>query len=263
METTKQFQLAQSSGGCCAFGAELTVGHRIVHSSRPFKWIPVLLFLMVASAIASSTQQDGQPAESEDLPAARQNALLRSHFREMYPRSASGGWNRRYEELANDDFTERFIDRQIDNYLEELEKQLDRLEINMTVAEGLRARILTIRTDSTLTQQYEEALEGFEEALEEVQKGADRLKDQLEYAFTGLQGKRRLDQVVDSTSQEDFYREELLFLRRQIDEADERIRNYLFRSVNTVDVKELQEETMMVCLYQVEQMAREVRKSLK
>jgi hypothetical protein len=263
METTKQIQLAQSSGGRCAFGAELTVGRRTVHSLRAFKCIPVLFFFMVALAIASSTPQDEQPVEREELPAARQNVLLRSHFREMYPRSASGGWNRRYEQPANDDFTERFIDRQIDNYLKELEKHLNRLEINMTVAEGLRARILTIRTDSTLRQQYEEAVEGFDEALEEVQKGADRLKDQLEYAFTGLQGKKRLEHEIDSTSQEDFYGEELRFLRRQIEEADERVRNYLFRSVNTVDVKELQEETMMVCLYQVEQMAREVRKSLK
>lgn len=262
METTEQFQLARSSGGSGVFDACLSLGHRKVHSSRLFLWIPVLLFLMVASALASPVSQDEQPNEAEELPAARQNTLLRSHFREMYPRSAAGGWNRSYDP-PNDDFTERFIDRQIDSYLEEIERQLDRLEINMTVAEGLRERILAIRTDSAPAQQYEEAMEGFEKALEEVQKGADQLKDQLEYAFTGLQGKRRLDHRVDSTSRENFYGEELLFLRRRIDEAEERIRNYLFRSVNTVDVKELQEETMMVCLYQVGRMAREVRKDLK
>ncbi len=223
-------------------------------------WILVGLFLAVSLPVSSLAAQD-QQQDVEEPPAARQNALLRSHFGEMSPPRST--WRLGYKPPANDEFAESFIDRQIDDYLAKVEEQLVRLETNLAVAEKLRERILTLRTDSAAKQQYEEALVGFERTLKEIQNSADSLKNKLEYAFAGLAGKRKLEHTIDSTSRENFYAEELRFLRRQTEQADERIRNYLFRSVNTVDVKDLQEETMLVCLYQVEKMAKEIRKNLK
>jgi hypothetical protein len=222
----------------------------------------VVLIPPPSLAAQEQEAEQEQDQDEEKLPAARQNLLLRSHFRQMYPKSATG-WNSSHKLPPNDAFLEGFIDRQIDDYLERIEEELTRLETNLAVAEKLRERILGLQIASGVSQQRAEALVGFDRALKEVQSSADNLKDQLEYAFTGLQGKKKLEHVVDSTSQEDFYEEELWFLRRQTDEADERIRNYLFRSVNTVDVKDLQEDTMMVCLYWVEKMAQEIRRSLK
>lgn len=233
----------------------------------------VLAFLLSGLALASPSSQVGEVAQEEEeqeeeqngeeLPAARQNALLRSHFREMYPRYVSGWSNRGFRSLENDEFAERFIDRQIDNYLKDIEDQLAQLETNLTAAELLRERILTYRADPATDQEYREALGRFEMALNKVQNHAGNLKDQLEYAFSGLEGKKKLTHKIDSTSLENFYEEELRFLRRRAQEAERRIRDYLFFSVNTVDVKELQQETMLVCLYQVQQMAKEIRKSLK
>ncbi len=263
-EMLKQFQSMRSLAARGVSNSAGTFG--CIGDTLPVlsTWILVCLFLVVSLPVSSlAAQQDNEHQDPEELPAARQNALLRSHFREMYPGSPTGGWNRDYRPPANDQFAESFIDRQIDHYLEHVEEQLVRLETNLAVAERLRNRILTLRIDSALKRQYKEALVGFERALKEVQNSADNLKDQLEYAFTGLAGKKKLEHTVDSASRESFYEEELRFLRRQTAEAERRIRNYLFRSVNTVDVKDLQEETMLVCLYQVEKMAKEIRRDLK
>ncbi len=222
-------------------------------------WIFGILLLVhiTLGSISLATQDQVE----DDAPIARQNALLRTHFREMlHPRTRTPP--NELQIASNDEFVERFIDRQIDNYLKEIDKQLNRLNSNLTVAEEVRDRVLLLRNICSTEGLQKEAFVRFDRALKEVQDSADSLKDQLQFAFNGLGRKTELEHVVDKRGKEDFYQEELRFLRQQSKLAEEGIRDYLFRSVSTVEVRELREENMVVCLSLVEKMAREVRRSL-
>jgi len=223
-------------------------------------WIfGILLLVHITLGSTSLAKQD---QVEDDAPIARQNELLRTHFREMlHPRTRTPP--NELQIASDDEFVERFVDRQIDNYLKEIDKQLNRLNSNLTAGENLRDRVLVLRGISLTQGLQEEAFVRFNRALKEVQDSADSLKDQLKFAFRGLGSKAELEHVVGHSSKVNFYQEELRFLRQQSKLAEEGIRDYLFRSVSTVEVRDLREENMVVCLSLVEQMAREVRRSLQ
>ena len=190
--------------------------------------------------------------EGEEVPPrpARQNAILRAYFRKQYMSLRV----ERYE--FNQTFMEKYVDRQIDTFLDDVDARLKQLVEDLTLAEREHEAWL-LDTDPETTRAEEWRLEN---ALDEVADTAGGLKSKLSRVFVQLDGKERLPIEVQA---QDGYQEEMSYLRDQVSEAERRICDYLFRTTNTVPYQNLKGENMLIRLFWAEKTAEEIRKQLQ
>lgn len=214
-----------------------------------------LLFLLVF--ILVTVELSAQSDTVAISPAARENESLRRLFRTFYPNSRDSF------AMPPRMFLETFIDQQIDHYVMGVEERLRRLMAHLTVSENLRIRLLDLRAEGREAEPaYAEGRILFRKELEEVEDAADRLRDHLEMAAAGLKGKSKLEYQLSPERREDLFGREILFIRTQVDKAETGIRDYLFRSTNTVSLEEIQGQNMLVRLHWAEQMAKRIRGEL-
>jgi len=196
-----------------------------------------------------------QAEEEEDEdepppPAARQNTILRAYFRRQYLNLRS----ERYD--LNETFMEKYVDRQIDVFLADIDSRLKELKYWLDQAEEAHQNMLTAEDEN----QKKGARKQLAKALKEVDNSAGGLKNKLLNIFLRLDSKERLPIQIDSKTD---HREEMAFLREQVDTAEIRIRDYLFRATNTVPYLDLKGENMMIRLYWAEKTADGIRDLLR
>lgn len=194
-----------------------------------------------------------ETAESEEPPPpkARSNPLLRQFFRDLYPSKPSGGM------AANEEFLDRFVDRQIDRFVEDIDVRLGELVDAMEVTERLRTRSVDGGGDR---EEVRRALAG---SLRRIGDLASGLSGRLAMVFRGLERRKRLEIRISPESRVDGFVEEVDFIGRQVTEADRLVRDYLFRGTNTVTLEDLGGEDMLVRLDWAEKMSREVARALR
>jgi hypothetical protein len=184
-------------------------------------------------------------------PVARQNVILRQYFRQRY----FSFYDSDSPLSANERFVESFVDSQIDDFIAKTDRRLRELNESYEVASKLRSRLAS---DPETMDPV--ALRAYVTVLRRVGKLADNLRDDLAFIFLGLDRKGSLPQSIRSDAQKDFCEDELLYIGEQIDVAEKRIRNYLFEPDLIVDLESLRGENMLIRLYWVEQMTKEIRK---
>jgi hypothetical protein len=207
-------------------------------------------FSTFLSSEEENETQTLEDEEKESAPASRQNAILRAYYRSQYLNLRS----ERYD--LNETFMENYVDRQIDAFLADIEGRLEGLKYWMAEAERNHEALLC----SEDAAEKNEPRRRLAAALKEVDNIAGGLKRRLENVFLRLDGKEKLPIEI---AREGDFREEMAFLRKQADIADRRIRDYLFRTTNTVPYVHLQGENMMIRLYWAEKTADGIRDRLR
>ncbi len=90
---------------------------------------------------------------------------------------------------------------------------------------------------------------------------AKDLWNMLRHVFTELKDKKKLvsNTRIDNQGKGLVFQKEIKFMREQIKRGEARIIEYFFESNNTIKAEDLRGRNMLVHLYQVHRMTRELR----
>ncbi len=190
--------------------------------------------------------------EEEDPSPARQNPILRAHFRRQLVNIRSFGASGRGR---RDPFLEDYIDRQIDHYLSELREKLVDLNNHFAQVEQAQETILQGSSEQAIAQarvQWRNALKG-------VQDEAGDAWNMLRYVLTVLEDKGDL-KPVEPQEPGSLYEGETHFIGEQIGKAEKRIIEYLFEVESVIQLEDLKGENMLIHLYLAREMAKKIRK---
>ncbi len=209
-----------------------------------------------------------QNREEEKLPPANQNPILRDYFRNEFTyRVGSNDHGEQHPAFYNPDsrdsptdpLAEEFIDQQIDGYVSELRERLALLKAHFAEVEQEREAILK----STGSQEIREARVRLKDALEQVGNQAKDLWNMLRHVFTELKDRRGFKHRIDNQGKGLVFQKEIIFMREQIKRGEARIIEYFFEPNNTIKAEDLRGRNMLVHLYQVHRMTRELREHLR
>lgn len=192
--------------------------------------------------------------EKEKLPAARQNALLRQFFKRQYLRL------RRKSHDLNTFFLDAYVDRQIDRFLQDIQRKLEELHRSLRHSAEMREQ-WSRESPGPAARGRQRSL--FERALKELEDRTGDLHGMLALVLPSLKSKQALPRSMDPCSPANFYEEEMRFIEAQVTEADLRIRDYLFDATNTVRVENLRCDNMMIRLHRAKEMAKQIRRELR
>lgn len=209
-----------------------------------------LIPVQSAPIVRSAFWNAGEKEDEEEPPPSRQNMILRAFFRQQY----IGLRTERYD--VNETFMEKYVDRQIDAFLEDVESRLEKL--NNYLAQAVEAHAMLLDSEDSVVRK--EASARYATALKRIDDSAGGLKGKLLHIFPRIDSKERLPIEIDSTGG---YQDEMRFLTEQVEEAENRIRDYLFRTTNTVPYQNLRRQNMMIRLYWAEKTADGIKDSLK
>ncbi len=190
--------------------------------------------------------------EEEDPPPARQNSILRAHFRRQLVNIRSFGTTGRGR---RDPFLEDYIDRQIDHYLSELREKLADLNNHFAQVEQAQETIL----QGSSAQAIRQARVHWKNALKGVQDEAGDVWNMLRYVLTALEDKGDL-KPVEPQGPDSLYEKETQFIGEQIGKAEKRITEYFFRVESVIQLEDLKGENMLIHLYLAREMAKQIRK---
>ncbi len=190
--------------------------------------------------------------EEKDPPPARQNSILRAHFRRQLVNIRSFGTTGRGR---RDPFLEDYIDRQIDHYLSELRKKLVDLKNHFSQVEQAQETILQGSSEQAIAQ----ARVQWRNALKSVQDEAGDAWNMLRYVLTVLEDKGDL-KPVEPQEPGSLYESETHFIGEQIGKAEKRIIEYLFEVESVIQLEDLKGENMLIHLYLAREMAKKIRK---
>jgi len=199
-------------------------------------------------SFALSTHQE----EEEEVAPARQNPILRAHFRRQFSNMRSfntRGMGRR------DPFLEDYVDRQIDHYLKELREKLTRLNNHFAQVEQTQEMIL----QASSAQAGEQARAHWRNSLKEVQDNSSDLWNMLRYVLTVLEDKGDL-KTLEPRGPDSLYENEVHFIGEQIKEAEKRISEYFFQTESVIELDDLKGVNMLIHLYLAREMAKHIRK---
>ena len=156
-------------------------------------------------------------------------------------------------------FREQFIDRQIDNFLEDLEGSLD--SVNSLYVEVLLARDRSLSEPSR--PQRKEARGRLEDSLKQLSKEAKSLRKKLSLVLSPLKLKRRFRVSFTPESAENGFQREIDWIGEEINKAERQINDYFFVPSHTVQVSELRGENVLTHLNRVHKLSEQVRRKLK
>jgi len=238
-----------STAGCCLYLCLVAAG----------------CSLLKGTLIGNLTTQN---REEEKLPPAYENPILRDYFRKEFTYKVdSHDHGENYPAFYNPDsrvsptdpLTEEFIDQQIGGYVSELSERLALLKAHFAEVEREREAIL----GSTGSQEIREARVRLKDALEQVGNQAKDLWNMLRHVFTELKDRSSFKYRIDNQGKGLVFQNEIKFMREQIKRGEARIIEYFFESNNTIKAEDLRGRNMLVHLYQVHRMTRELREHLR
>ena len=188
--------------------------------------------------------------EEEELPPARQNPVLRAHFRRQFADMRSFSTSARRDPLLDD-----YIDRQIDRYLSELREKLAHLNNHFAQLEQAQETIL----QGSSAQAIGQARVQWRNALKGVQDEAGDLWNMLRYVLTALEDKGAL-KPLEPQGPDSLYEKETQSIGEQIGKAEKRITEYFFQVESVIQLEDLKGENMLIHLYLAREMAKKIRK---
>ena len=191
--------------------------------------------------------------EEEELPPARQNPVLRAHFRRQFADMRSFSTSARRDPLLDD-----YIDRQIDRYLSELREKLAHLNNHFAQLEQAQETIL----QGSSAQAIGQARVQWRNALKGVQDEAGDLWNMLRYVLKALEDKGAL-KPLEPQGPDSLYEKETQSIGEQIGKAEKRITEYFFQIESVIQLEDLKGENMLIHLYLAREMAKKIRKLIR
>lgn len=205
---------------------------------------PAPLFLLVFSLCATLLGfAQGREEKDPPPPPARHNPILREHFEERYPRFG--------DDRVNKPFLERYVDQQIDHFLEVMESDLSQMRQAFEEAEGARLR--------WLAGEDPEDRKSLRDSLREVERRAGDLRGRLRHILRGIDDRKNFSPPKQEGP---LFEGTFEFLREHVDKAEDGIRDYFFRANPTVRYEDLQDENLLVHLYWIDRAAAHIRNGL-
>ncbi len=215
--------------------------------------------LLLFGISAPPTAQEKPSEEEEFRHPARQNAILRKYFQEQYlemKRFGPNATSQRRRELPPDAFMDRFIDKRIDHFVEELEKRMNSIEEGL---EDVRQTASGMKTSPSEEGRKRNVLK---RQLGSLADDLGRLHKTLAILLLELKSKAGLQRTVDSSPANAGFSKEIEYIASQYSRAADQIGNYFLKPSFTVSIHQLKGENLLIQLHRANKMARELRKSL-
>lgn len=177
-----------------------------------------------------------------------ENPLLREFFATQFIGVTSN------RDALHVDAVDRYVDMQIESFGKTVSRDLEELRSSTDSVTLLRKRWIEARRDP----ERKEAAAALAVMLRKLAGRADSLADLLQAVFPDLRRNKDLDLKMEKTDAEDGYLRQVTFLQEQVTKAEQLIRDYLFRSAQTIRVTDLNSENMLMRLDWVESIAKQV-----
>ena len=183
---------------------------------------------------------------------ARQNLILRQYFRARFSEAYI---SQNHLVSSPPIFIENLIDRQIDNYITELDKRLkDRKSQSASLevaAKGLRF--------GEEGPNYLQSRKMWKESMGKIHDDARALHRMIGYVLTGLENKDDVEIDIGLEAKKIGFKKERLYLQKEIVKAEQRIRDYFFKPKHTIHLEELKGENMLIQLYRVRKITQKLK----
>lgn len=199
-------------------------------------------------------------AFSDSSSLARQNPILREHFRErLQPQS---GYSIRVWSPGSqsDRYLEMRIDGLIDDFLNNLKRKLDALKFNFAEVRQAGDQLTAAAAPGHNPRKARGLLR---KSLQALAKRTDKLADELAFLLIDFDRGRNFRLRSQPGGRDPALGQELRFMEVQLEKAEQRIQDYFFLSENTVDIRNLQHENMLIYLDQVRDLSKEISKRFR
>ena len=198
---------------------------------------------------------------SDNLECARDNPLLRNYFLQQHLQNMSytDVYGRRLYR-GNMRFLEQSVDRLIDDFLARVSQKLDALKLHFNTALRNREETLSGASDPRSRLQ---AQARWKDSMEEVADKSKALRRTLSYVLRGLNSKSDFKPEIEAHAHISGFQKEIQFIQEQILKAEQRIKDYFLLPTHTINLEDLQGQNMMIYLYRVEKMSKELSASLR
>ncbi len=193
---------------------------------------------------------------SDNLECARDNPLLRNYFLQQHLQNMSytDVYGRRLYR-GNMRFLEQSVDRLIDDFLARVSQKLDALKLHFNTALRNREETLSGASDPRSRLQ---AQARWKDSMEEVADEAKALRRTLSYVLRGLNSKSDFKPKIEAHAHISGFQKEIQFIQEQILKAEQRIKDYFLLPTHTINLEDLQGQNMMIYLYRVEKLSKEL-----
>jgi hypothetical protein len=212
--------------------------------------LPVIFACLALGAARPPTED--KPAKL-DTSMARANPLLRAAMAANHPDHTDVQTGAISSGSAEAVFLEQWVDRQIDRFAAEVVAKLDAMQAAMDTAEAAAEKQ---RSGSANTPRDYRLLS--RKALVELEQQARSLRTLLAVTLVDLRTTDQSKPVIRRRAELDGFAQETALLSAQVDNADLRVREYLFRPTHTVGVEELRSGDILDLLVRVQKTAKAI-----
>ena len=183
---------------------------------------------------------------------ARQNLILRQYFRARFSEAYI---SQNHLVSSPPIFIENLIDRQIDNYITELDKRLKDIKSQSASLE-VAAKGLRFGEEGP---NYLQSRKMWKESMGKIHDDARALHRMISYVLTGLENKDDVEINIGLEAKKIGFKKERLYLQKEIVKAEQRIRDYFFKPKHTIHLEELKGENMLIQLYRVRKITQKLK----
>jgi hypothetical protein len=196
---------------------------------------------------------------ADPLSSARQNGVLRDHFRRQILESRD--LIKPFQTLRTPVYVpglEARTDQMINHFVVDVVQQTN--QVIEQLAAVKRSRQDIIKNPGVMNNRM--SRKEFADLVEELSKKSGKLHRKLSFVLLGVDSKSKFELVVGETSLGDVYGEEIAFIEREIGKAVRKIEDFFLNPSHTVSVPDLQSENMLINLHRAKEMSKEIAKSL-
>ena len=198
-----------------------------------------------------SAMPAGWEKEDKKSELALQHPFLRAHFRKLYLVS-----NLTEPRSRPSRFSEMVVDKQITHFIEGVQTSLG--DLSSSVEQLLLSRQQVLDHEKS----EEAGTAEMRRLASEISERSDKLRKKIHLVLSNLQSKDSFTPRVNKTARNTLYGAETDYIERQAGEAERLIQNFFFSSSPTIHVGELKHFNMLILLYRVREMARELERQI-
>lgn len=203
----------------------------------------------VGAAVRAQSPEEAPEKPDEKLTYMMENPLLREFFANQIAAGSMSG-----QPPLGREFVDRYVDMQIESFARKVDRELKRLAATTDGVDQLRERWVAAKEGP----ERKEAGTALAVMLRELAKQADGLADLLQAVFPDLRRNKKLDMTIEKKDEGDGYLRQMTFIDTQVAKAEQLIRDYLFRSAQTIRLNDLSSENMLMRLDWVEAISKRV-----
>jgi hypothetical protein len=209
--------------------------------------------LLLPPLFADSGEGPENGNDPVDLTRLKANPVLREALGAHSPFPATRG---RRSRGASDLYRERWIDNQIEYFVQEVQLRLDMTRDSLAEAREAWALYTAAEpADHQVTRRFRDALQDLESNSKSLGRFiADRIS---------MLRRRKVRAVLPDVPGLSPFEAEIGFLERQLERTETQILDGLLAPTNVVGVKELTDANVLERLYLMEQTAKQVRRKLR